>query len=357
MRKLARIGILALAVGAGAWAADQERVFSLPEVSAAYAVKAWSGRLYISDARTRDVLVYSLADAKLLGRIGQAGQGPGEFDSAPLILPSADGLAAKSFSKLLFFSPEGVFRREAKGFGIDLMVSGFPVFPVETGYIGFPFVRGEDGRMNECIGRVYDRDWKPIRDFGARFPSPTPPPPPPPGAKTSGSKQDALLIKDCFDVVFAGGRLYQADSRLGLHINVFDTSGQKTGEIRVPVRPLEVPRAEKQRLLAAWREAMKSAADAYNPIVPDVYPAFLAFRVDGSEIHAVTPAGRDGRYEILTFDAKGKILRRGFLFLLEPSWGYLPEMNGHFDILDGRLYAVDYNEAAERYELRVTALR
>ncbi|MCX6560560.1 MAG: 6-bladed beta-propeller [Candidatus Aminicenantes bacterium] len=357
MRKLARFAWLALMVGIGAWAADQEKVFPLPEISSAYAVKAWSGRLYISDARTKDVLVYSLADAKLLGRIGKAGQGPGEFDSAPLIVPSADGLAAKSFSKLLFFSPEGVFRREAKGFGIDLMVSGFPVFPVETGYIGLPFVRGEDGQMNECIGRVYDQDWKPIRDFGVRFPSPTPPPPPPPGAKRGGSKQDVLLIKNCFDVVLAGGRLYQADSRLGLHLTVFDASGHQTGEIRVPVRPLDVPRAEKQRLLAHWREAMIKVLNEYNPIVPDAYPAFLAFRVDGSEIHAVTPASKNGRYEILTFDAAGKILRRGFFFPLEPSWGYLPEMNGHFDILDCRLYAVDYNEAAERYELRVTPLR
>lgn len=357
--------VLSLAAGTGwSWGigrpaprTGQEKIYPLPEASEPASVKAWSGRLFVSDSRSREVLVYSLEGGRFLGRIGKPGQGPGEFESAPKIVPAGGGLAAKSFSKLLFFSSQGAFLRETKGFGMDLMVSDMPVFPIAGGYIGFPFVRDADGRMNECVGRVYDQAWKPVRDFGDRFPSPTPPPPPPPGAKRSGPKQDALLIKDCFDAVLAGGRLYQADSRTGLHLTVFDASGHRTGEIRIPVRPLNVPRAERQRLLDEWREEMKNAMDAYNPIVPDAYPAFLAFRVDGNEIHAVTPASKDGRYEILTFDAAGKILRRGFLFPLEPSWGYLPDMNGRFDILDGRLYSVDFNEEAERYELRVTPLR
>jgi hypothetical protein len=239
---------------------------------------------------------------------------------------------------------------------MDLMVSGFPVFPVESGYIGFPFVRDDNGRMNECVGRVYDANWKPIRDFGNRFPSPTPPPPPPPGAKRSGPKPDILLIRDCIDAAFVGGKIYLGDSRQGLFFMVFDGRGEKISEIRVPVRPVEVRRTEKQRLLSDWREEMKNALDAYNPVVPNDYPAFLAFRVDGDEIHAITPVRKDGRYEILSFDLKGNILRRGFLFPLEPSWGYPPGTNGRFDILGGMLYSVDFNEAEERYELRVTPL-
>jgi hypothetical protein len=102
---------------------------------------------------------------------------------------------------------------------------------------------------------------------------------------------------------------------------------------------------------------MKNYLDIYNPVVPDSYPAFLAFRLDGERIHVVTPARKDGRYEILTLDLKGKILKRGFLLPLEPNWGYPPDTSGRFDILDGRLYAVDYNEEAERYELRVATIR
>jgi hypothetical protein len=71
----------------------------------------------------------------------------------------------------------------------------------------------------------------------------------------------------------------------------------------------------------------------------------------------VTAARKEGRNEILTADLKGNVLRRGFLFPLEATWGYPPESDGCFDILAGTLYALAYNEAAERYELRVTPLR
>lgn len=359
MHKLAQVGVLALVAGTGALAAaaGQDKVFPLPEVTSAYSVKAWSGRLFVSDARTRDILIYSLEDVRFRGRIGRPGEGPGEFDSAPKIIPLAAGLAVKSFSKLLFFSPEGAFQREAKGFGIDLMASTFPIFPVAGGYIGFPFVRDEDGRMTECQGRVYNEAWKPAGDIGGRFPSPTPPPPPPPGARRPGPKQDRLLIKDCADAQLQGETIWFGDSRQGIAIASYDGRGRRTGEIRVPHRPLKVPRAEKARLLAEWREEMKDALDAYNPILPDVYPAFLAFRVDGGEVHFVTPASKDGRFEILTVDLRGKILRRGFLFPLQPDWDYPAETNGRFDILDGRLYSVDYNDEAEMYELRITRIR
>lgn len=350
---LAMTGILA----SSGPAVGQERITPLPEVTSVYAVKAWSGRLFISDSRTRDILVYSLDDARFRGRIGKPGQGPGEFDSAPKMVPLPGGLAVKTFAKLLFFSPEGLFQREAKGFGIDLMASAFPVFPVAGGALGFPFIRGEDGRLTECRGRVYDEAWKPVRDFGDRFPSPTPPPPPPPGAKRAGPKQDSVLIKDCADAQIGDGIIWFGDSRRGMTIASFDGQGRATGEIRVPHRPLEVPRAEKVRLMAEWREDMKAVLDTYNPILPDVYPAFLAFRVDGGEVHFVTPERKDGRYEILTVDLKGRVLRRAFLFPLQPDWGYPPAANGRFDVLAGMLYSVDYNEEAERYELRVTPLR
>ncbi len=348
---------LALILTVAAPAAGQEKIYPLSEVTSVYSVKAWSGRLFISDARTRDILVYSLEEARFLGRIGKPGPGPGEFDSAPKMVHLPGGLAVKTFAKLLFFSPEGLFQREAKGFGIDLMASTFPVFPVEGGAIGFPFIRGEDGRMIECRGRVYDEAWKPVRDFGDRFPSPTPPPPPPPGAKKAGPKQDSLLIKDCADAQMGNGVLWFGDSRRGISITSFDGQGKATGEIRVPHQPLEVPRAEKARLMAEWREEMKNALDVYNPILPDIYPAFLAFRLDEGEVHFVTPEHKDGRYQILSVDLKGKVLRRAFLFPLQPAWDYPQATNGRFDVLAGKLYSVDYNEAAERYELRVTPLR
>jgi hypothetical protein len=332
-------------------------IFPLPEISSVYAVKVSGDRIYISDARDRNVAMYALDGIRFLGKIGKAGQGPGEFDSAPRLVFVPEGLAAKSFSRLAFFSAGGEFLREVKGFNVDLMVSGLPVFPLGERYVGFPFVRDESGRMTECIGRIYDAGWRPLRDFAERFPSPTPSPPPPPGAKGSGPKQDALLVRDYFDAAVEGGRIFFADSRKGLAITVYDGEGAQLSEIKLETKPVPVSRPEREAMIADWREEMAKYLDLFNPVVPDHYPAFFAFRVDGGEIYALTPARRDGRYEVIVLDERGKILRRSFAFPHEPTWGYLPGINDRFDIRAGKLYYAGFNEEAERYELQVTALK
>lgn len=333
------------------------KVYPLPEISSVYAVKVAADRVFISDARGRIIAVYALDGIRFLGKIGKPGQGPGEFDSAPRLALVPEGLAAKTFSRLAFFSGAGEFLREIKGFNVDLMVSGLPVFPLDDRFVGFPFVRDETGRMVECVGRIYDAGWRPLRDFTDRFPSPTPPPPPPPGAKRSGPRQDVLLVKDYFDAAVQGGRIYFADSRKGLSISVYDGEGDRLSEIKPEMKPVAVSRRKRDDLIASWREEMKKYLDLYNPVVPDVYPAFFAFRVDGDEIYAVTPARKDGRYEVVVLDEKGRIFRRSFAFPYEPAWGYLPAINDRFDIRGGKLYAVDFNEESERYELRVTDLK
>jgi hypothetical protein len=349
--------LLPLFLGSGYASQSPEKIYPLPEITSVFSIQVAGDKLFIVDARTREISVYSLDGIRFLGRIGKSGQGPGEFDSPPRLAFLPDGFAAKSFAKLEFFSKDWKALRESKGFGVDLMVSGFPVFPLDGRYVAFPFVRDESNRMTECLGRIYDADWKPVRDFTERFPSPTPPPPPPPGSKSSGPKQKVLLIKDYCDGAVAGGRIYFADSRKGLSITVFDVKGEKLREIKPSIKPPSVSRKEREDLLSAWREEMKKFLDSYDPVVPDSYPAFFAFRMDGDEIHAVTSVRKGDLYEVITMDLEGKILRRSFAFPLEPSWGYLPGTNSRFDIRSGILYTVDYNDSEERYELGMTTLK
>jgi len=354
---LGTVLIAAALFGQSPASSGETKVFPLPDISSVYEVKVSADRIYISDARDRNVVLYALEGVRFLGKIGRPGQGPGEFDSAPKLVLVPEGLAAKSFSRLAFFSAAGEFLREVKGFNIDLMVSGLPVFPLGERNVGFPFIRDESGPMIECVGRIYDADWKPVRDFTGRFPSATPAPPPPPGAKRTGPKQDALLVKDYVGAAAAGGRIYFADSRKGISIAVYDGEGTQLSEIKVEAKPVSVTRSEREKMISEWREEMKNYLDLFNPVVPDVYPAFFAFRLDGNEIDILTPVRRDGRYEVIALDTAGKVLRRSFAFAHEPTWGYLPGIDNRFDIRGGKLYFVDYNEAAERYELEVTPLK
>jgi len=356
-----------LSLGAVAWAVclsgqapaspGPEKVIPLPDITSVYAIKVADDRIYIVDWRQKEIFVFALDDLRMVRRFGRAGQGPGEFDSPPLPVLLPEGLAVKSFSKILFFSRDGELRREVKIVPTDLMFSGFPVFPVDGRFIGFPFVRDERGRMTSCVGRIYEEDWKPAGDFAWLFPSPTPSPPPPPGAKNTGPKEDYRLIRDYCAGTVEGGRIYVADSRKGLSITVFDARGTKIREIRPETAPVRIDRKFREELIASWREEMKNYLDHFNPVVPDVLPDFFAFRVDGAEIHAVTPRRRDGLYEIVTMNLEGAVLRRTFAFPLEPSWDYLPAVNNRFDIRDGILYATSYNEERERTELRIRPIK
>jgi hypothetical protein len=337
--------------------ARSDKIVPLPEITSVSSVRVSDDRVYISDGRSREIYAYALDDFRLLKKIGRSGQGPGEFETAPQPVLLPDEMAAKSFSKIVFFSKEGEFRREAKILPSDLMFSGFPVFPLEGRYVGFPFVRDDRGRMTSCVGRIYDEDWKPAADFTAPFPSPTPPPPPPPGSKSTGPKEDVLLIKDYCEATVAGGRIYFADSRKGLSISVFDARGAKIREIRPETTVVRVDPKFREELIAAWREDLKKYLEFYTPVVPDIFPALFAFRVDGEEIHAVTPLRRDGFYEIITMNLEGTVLRRSFSFPLEPSWGYPPSVNNHFDIRGGILYTTSYNEEKERMELRIAPIK
>jgi len=337
--------------------ARAEKIVPLPEILMVSSVRVSDDRIYVADGRSREIYAYALDNFRLLKKIGRSGQGPGEFETAPQPVLLPDEMAAKSFSKIVFFSKEGEFRREVKILPSDLMFSGFPVFPLEGRYVGFPFVRDERGRMTSCVGRIYEEDWKTAAEFTAPFPSPTPSPPPPPGAKSAGPKEEMLLIKDYCQATVAGGRIYFADSRKGLSVSVFDARGAKIREIRPETTVVRVDPKFRDELIAAWREDMKKYLEFYTPFVPDVFPALFAFRVDGAEIHAVTPRGRDGLYEIITMNLEGTILRRSFSFPLEPTWDYLPEVDHRFDIHGGILYTTSYNEEKERMELRIASLK
>lgn len=355
------IGAILLAIGLisaeGIAGQERENVVVLKEVVNPSSITVSSDRISIVEGRSGEIFMYSLNGGRFLGKFGRTGQGPGEFDRAPHLIPQPGEWIAISFGKVIYFSETGEFRREVKILPADLMFSGYPIFPLAGRYVGFPFIRDEDGKMLSCVGRIYEEDWKPVVDFTPPFPSPTPPPPPPPGSNIKPPKEDFLLIKDYSSGIVAGNRIYFADSRKGFSISVFDTQGRPVREIRLEEKPVPIERKYRQDLIADWRENMKKYLDIYNPVVPEVFPALFAFRVDGAEIHALTPRRKNGLYEIITLNLEGKILRRSFAFPLEPTWDYLVEVNNQFDIRNGILYTISYNEEKERVELRIATIK
>ena len=91
----------------------------------------------------------------------------------------------------------------------------------------------------------------------------------------------------------------------------------------------------------------------YNPIVPDYYPYFFGFKMDGNRIYVVTPAQKGGLYEIIVMDLLGKILEKIFRFPINPNFENPALFNLTYDIERNQVGWFAYNDAKETYELHV----
>jgi len=340
-----------LTLGAGSAAASRAqrsaaRTIPLPELERPSQICAEGGRAYILD--TRDILVYDLKDGRLLTRIGKTGQGPGEFTMGPgrlTVFP--DRLVIEDFRKIKFFTLDGKYLSQIN----EPEWMGFlPFLPVGRNFVGFPMQRREDGSLGPSVGCVYDKDLKLIKKFYGGLPM-GPPAPPPPGSQPPAKKEDLLIIRDYVDYAVHGDKIFVADSRKGLFISVFGDNGDLLYEIRHPAERIKVP---KGYLDAARKERKESKYYAnYNLVVPDYLPAFVGFKIDGSRIYLVTPAEKDGLYEVIVMDIEGRILERNFRFPLKPDFAIPESFNLKYDVEGDAFVWFAYNDAKETYELHI----
>jgi hypothetical protein len=101
-------------------------------------------------------------------------------------------------------------------------------------------------------------------------------------------------------------------------------------------------------------ERKKSKYAEYdNPVFPEFFPAFIGFKIDGGRIYAITPAQKDGLYEVIEMDLKGKILERGFRFPIRPFFNVPEAFALQYDVEGGKFLWLEYNEAKEIHELHI----
>jgi 6-bladed beta-propeller len=338
--------ILSLGAGRAPNGGQPPRVFSLPELEEASCVRAEHGRVYIQDKK--DIAVYSFDDGRFLRRIGRPGQGPGEFALLGGFYVLSDRIVVADIAKTLFFSVEGEYLGQIVP---PTRIMTYPFLPVGKHFVGFPRERQEDGSLLPPKGVVYDAAGKPAKRF-IDVPDilPPPPPPPPRGSSRPAGSEDVLMIRDYFDYAVHDDKIFVADSSKGFFISVFDETGTLLYEIRQALEKLKVTRD--------YRDfAKKSQPERYwathKPIFPDYFPAIAAFKIDGGRIYAITPAKRDGRYEVIVMDLKGNILERGFRFPIQIDLWVPYRFARTFDVEAARFVWVEYNDSKEQYELHI----
>jgi len=339
---------LALSAHPGVAAAGEEvpRIIPLPEVEKPRQVCAEHGRVYVVD--NRNIVVYAFEDGRFLRKIGRIGQGPGEFRIGPGRLTVLDDrLAVRDMHQVIFFSISGDYLSQVKE---PAFTGFFPYLPVGKNFVAFPNDVRQDGSFAPPTGCVYDGEGNLVKRFYDALPE-QPPPPPPPGSGPPSQKRDALMVREYADYAVHDGMIFVADSRKGLSISVFDEQGKLLYEIQHEVDRVKVTKRFRDSVLDERKKSKYAEYD--NPVFPEFFPVFIGFRIDGGRIYAITPAQKDGLYEVIEMDLKGKILERGFRFPLTPRFD-IPETTAlQYDVEDGKFLWMEYNEEKEVHELHI----
>ena len=339
---------LALSALASLAAGGEEvvKVIPLPEVERPRMICAEHGRVYIVD--DRDIVVYTYPEGRFLRKIGRVGQGPGEFKVGPgRLTVLEDRLAVRDMFQVIFFSISGDYIGQLR----EPSYTGFfPYLPVGKNFVAFPMDRRQDGSFAPSTGCIYDGEGKLLKRFYEAFPE-APQAPPPPGSGPPSRKPDALQVREYADWLVHKGMIFVADSRKGLSISVFDEDGNLLYEIKRKVDRVKMTKGFRESVL---EERKKSKYGEYdNPVFPEFFPAFVGFKIDGDRIYIITPAQKEGLYEVIEMDLKGEILERGFRFPVKPIFNVPEAFALQYDVEDGKFLWLEYNEAKEIHELHI----
>jgi len=372
---------LTIILGKYAWALMPEestaRVYPLPAGMRAYSMAVGKDRLYISGEEgpqrnpDRSVAIFSLKDFSLLKKFGQTGKGVGEFLFGPGDFNIVDGsLWFEDIGKILVFSGDGTFQREFRYPIKEIFLLGYPLLPVGGNYAAFPGKLKENGPLLYS-GRLYDREFRLIKQFYEETPSvfpPPPPPPPPPGKTTEPknenlvrTKEDYQVIPDCIDFAVAEDKIYAADTRQGFHISVFDSRGNPLYVIDKEYEKLQVPQDYYDGLMKRLEKQQAWLYGVANFKFREYYPAFMSFKIADNKIYVATYVEKENLHELIVMNLKGDILMRKFVFPLGPSSDRLYNnffiLRRTYDIRGDRIYYLARNETTGSSEVRIQDIK
>jgi len=349
--------------------------FALPSGMEPVALAVDRDRIYILERENSNlhIAVFSATDFSLLAKIGRAGSGPGEFLLGPVRFHLADGqIWAMDIKKFVVFSKDAVFQKEIpipRGMGITL----YPLIPLGENSVtlgrNFPDL---SNWKYEVFARIYDREFRLIKEFGEGLPlsapPPPPPPPPPPGRKTEPKESEAPAVKidyqaipDCVDIAVAENKIFVADTRKGFHISVYDSKGASLYEIDLDYASLPVPPEYSSALMKKLQETQGWLNQVANIKVRDSFPAFFGFKVADNKIYVSTYAEQNGLHELVVMNLRGDVLKRAFSFPLGPNYESLYNNFGiardRYAILDDKIYYFAKNPTNGSLELRIQDLK
>ncbi|MCJ7587107.1 MAG: M48 family metalloprotease [Candidatus Aminicenantes bacterium] len=345
------------------------KIIPLPMVKRPMALTAGKERIYLLDFDqakiAHQIVILSASDFSHMKTFGKKGQGPGEFLMGPGI-PRIVGnsIWCYDINKMVVFSPDGDLQKEIL---LPHEINSNSLLPIGSNYVTLGW---EEGYSSQ-VGRVFDQNFRVIKQFTPAIPisllyPPPPPPPPRPGQKETAQKAepqpktDYQAVPDCIGLAVADDKIFFADTREGFHIGVFDAQGNPLYEIKKNYETLKIPADFQDAYMKTIRERSAWLLDVANIQFREFYPAFMSFKIADGKIYLATYAQQNGLNELIVMNLKGDILKRSFSFPLSSAfdldYNNFNVSSIRYDICDGQIYFLMKDEKTNGYELHIQSV-
>ena len=293
------------------------------------------------------IYIFSLPDVSYKISFGKKGEGPGEMTSFPYIYNRSISLPNAYFvdsqEKVLYFSKEGTFIREKKK---PIGVSN--IAPVERNFVGSKLSIIEGKTQYQAIV-LYDENFEVIKEL-AREVSPA-----------QSVKATTELPLDPLNYAVYRDHIYIERSREGFLIEVYDSEGKLTREIRKEAKRRSIGRKEKKELLDNFKNDSSIKAFGFENVIqmtrliyPEYLPAITGLVIADNKLYIKTSQKYADPTEFLVLDLEGKKLGHFQVSGLTetPFVAHLSNVNvKYYTISQDKLYYLTFGEEETKLKI------
>ena len=323
--------------------------YILPEIINPSMIKVGEQKLFVVEGT--NIFVYSLADYRLKTKFGTEGEGPREFKQAPVPwVPSLtlyfqeNNLFINSMGKVSIFSKDGKFVSEKRTPAVGIFGRFIPV----GDRIIMMKLHEEEGK-SLVLSNLVDRELNLVREICRTF-----------FPEQTGKKRNPISMAkmaDLFDRFAYGDRFVLPIDEDGT-IKVFDRNGKEILSFLPEYTKVNMTASLEKRLDNFFINHGFYKAPYLNDKGQGLItfgshlPIFNYYRLADGKIYIISNFRKEGKYETFVYDFEGKLQKKTFLPLTN-----LDIFNVYpFDIKNGRLFQLIYNEDDEEMKLVITTI-
>ncbi|MCP4149023.1 MAG: 6-bladed beta-propeller [bacterium] len=288
-------------------------------------IRVYDGKLYVTEQQT--FYIFSLKDLSLLKKVGNSGEGPGEFIADPNRTISLSvypqHILTESRYKLIYFSHDGTFIKEKR----KPSASFNQVLPLGDNFVAMRWSQREDDKQHNTVG-IYDGEFELIKELYTQ--------------RNFSYRRTAQMIPDALNFCVAGDKLFIEKSPEGFIVDVFDTKGNVLYRIENEYDKLSIGEAHRTAALDAFKEIpfikrrinqtggewFKTYKSRNKILYRDTFPAIRDIMTDGKRLFLKTYKTKQSSEEYISMDFKGKILKKILLPKVRKA-AFLVQMQGN----------------------------